>query len=65
MTHEIDYRILGDDMQVVEIELDQGETVIAGAMNYMGGSSSRPRWVPGATSGKASGTWHWVLERGF
>ena len=37
MAHEIDYRILGDDMQLVEIELDPGETVIAeaGAMNYM------------------------------
>ena len=35
--HEVDYEILGDDMQIVEIELDQGETVIAeaGAMNYM------------------------------
>lgn len=36
-SHEIDYVILGDDMQIVEIELDPGETVIAeaGAMNYM------------------------------
>lgn len=36
-SHEIDYRIIGDDMQTVEIELDPGETVIAeaGAMNYM------------------------------
>ena len=35
--HEVDYKILGDDMQMVEIELDPGETVIAeaGAMNYM------------------------------
>lgn len=35
--HDIDYVILGDDMQAVEIELDPGETVIAeaGAMNYM------------------------------
>lgn len=35
--HEIDYKIMGDDMQIVEIELDRGETVIAeaGAMNYM------------------------------
>lgn len=35
--HEIDYEILGDDMQMVEIELDPSETVIAeaGAMNYM------------------------------
>jgi len=35
--HEVDYDILGDDMQIVEIELDPGETVVAeaGAMNYM------------------------------
>ena len=35
--HEVDYEIIGDDMQIVEIELDQNETVIAeaGAMNYM------------------------------
>lgn len=35
--HNIDYVIYGDDMQVVEIELDSGETVIAkaGAMNGM------------------------------
>jgi len=36
-SHEIDYEIFGDDMQIVEVELDPGETVIAeaGAMNYM------------------------------
>lgn len=36
-SHEIDYELLGDDIQIVEIELDPGETVIAeaGAMNYM------------------------------
>jgi uncharacterized protein (TIGR00266 family) len=35
--HEIDYEILGTTMQVVEVELDPGETVIAeaGAMAYM------------------------------
>jgi uncharacterized protein (TIGR00266 family) len=35
--HEIDYEIIGDDLQIVEIELDPGETVIAeaGVMNYM------------------------------
>src|SRR5829696_6810036 len=35
--HEIDYQILGDDIQLVEVELDPGETVIAeaGVMNYM------------------------------
>ena len=36
-SHELDYNIIGHDMQVVEIELDPGETVIAeaGAMNWM------------------------------
>jgi uncharacterized protein (TIGR00266 family) len=35
--HEIDYRIIGDDIQLVEIELDPFETVIAeaGSMVYM------------------------------
>lgn len=35
--HEVDYKIIGNDMQMVEIELDPNETVIAeaGAMNYM------------------------------
>lgn len=36
-SHEIDYTIIGDDLQLVEIELDRGETVVAeaGVMNYM------------------------------
>ncbi len=36
-SHEIDYNIIGNDMQIVEIELDPGETVIAeaGTMSYM------------------------------
>jgi uncharacterized protein (TIGR00266 family) len=36
-SHEIDYKIIGDDIQLVEIELDPMETVIAeaGAMVYM------------------------------
>jgi len=35
--HEVDYQIIGKDIQVVEVELDPGETVIAeaGAMNWM------------------------------
>ncbi|MCW8893519.1 MAG: TIGR00266 family protein, partial [Deltaproteobacteria bacterium] len=35
--HEVDYQIVGDDMQMVQVELDPGETVIAeaGAMTYM------------------------------
>src|SRR5690349_6169599 len=36
-SHEVDYKIIGDDLQLVEVELDPGETVIAeaGAMTYM------------------------------
>lgn len=36
-SHQVDYEILGEDLQMVEVELDPGETVIAeaGAMNYM------------------------------
>lgn len=36
-SHELDYVLHGDDMQLVEVTLDHGETVIAeaGAMNYM------------------------------
>ena len=35
--HEVDYKIFGDDLQFVEVELDPGETVIAeaGVMMYM------------------------------
>jgi uncharacterized protein (TIGR00266 family) len=35
--HEIDYRIYGDDMQFVEVELDPGEATVAeaGGMMYM------------------------------
>jgi uncharacterized protein (TIGR00266 family) len=35
--HDVDYEIHGNEMQLVEIELDPGETVIAeaGGMNYM------------------------------
>jgi uncharacterized protein (TIGR00266 family) len=37
-SHEIDYKIIGHDMQMVEITLDPGESVVAeaGAMTYMG-----------------------------
>ena len=36
-SHEIDYKIIGEDIQIVEVELDPNETVIAeaGAMLYM------------------------------
>ena len=36
-SHAVDYEIIGGDIQIIEVELDPGETVIAeaGAMNYM------------------------------
>ena len=36
-SHEVDYKLFGDDLQFVEVELDPGETVIAeaGTMMYM------------------------------
>ncbi|WP_372490027.1 AIM24 family protein [Chitinophaga sedimenti] len=33
--HEIDYRIFGEEMQIVEIELDPQETVIAESGSFM------------------------------
>ncbi len=38
--HEVDYEIVGSEMQMVVVELDEGETVIAeaGAMNFMDGT---------------------------
>ena len=33
--HEIDYKLYGDDMQFVEVELDPQETVIAEAGSLM------------------------------
>jgi uncharacterized protein (TIGR00266 family) len=35
MNHEIDYRIYGDDMQFVEVELDPNETVVGEAGSFM------------------------------
>ena len=59
--HEVDYEIFGDDMQIVEVELDPGETVIAeaGAMNYMeDGITFESKMGDGATptSGMMSGS---------
>jgi uncharacterized protein (AIM24 family) len=48
ISHEIDYKIIGDDIQVVEIELDPNETVIAeaGAMLFMeDGIQYETKWV--------------------
>ena len=54
--HEIDYELFGDDMQLVEITLDQGETVIAeaGAMSYMASEIKRRRTLRSKRSAKPS-----------
>ncbi|MCX7047880.1 MAG: TIGR00266 family protein [Candidatus Sumerlaeota bacterium] len=57
VAHEIDYKISGDDMQFVEIELDPGETVIAeaGGMMYMtAGIEMETRM---GTTGQETGLW--------
>ena len=54
MTHEVDFRIVGNEMQFVEVELDPGESAVAeaGSMMYMSpaiqmetmfGDGSQPR----------------------
>ncbi|HPX11234.1 MAG TPA: AIM24 family protein, partial [Syntrophales bacterium] len=53
--HEIDYEILGHDMQIVEVELDPREAVVAeaGAMNYMeDGISFEARMGDGSRPGE-------------
>lgn len=53
--HEIDYELFGDDIQIVEVELDPGETFIAeaGAMNYMeDGISFEAKMGDGSTPNK-------------
>jgi uncharacterized protein (AIM24 family) len=67
--HEIDYKIFGDDMQYVEIELDPNEASVAeaGGMMYMddgvemetifgdGSAQSQAGGFLGALVGPASG----------
>ena len=51
-SHDVDYEIFGDDMQIIEVELDPDEVVIAeaGAMNYMeDGISFETRMGDGST----------------
>jgi uncharacterized protein (TIGR00266 family) len=54
--HEVDYKIHGDDMQFVEVELDPGESAVAeaGAMMYMSGGIGMET-IFGDGSGQLSG----------
>ena len=54
MAHDVEYRILGDSLQFVEVVLDPGETVIAeaGMMMYLGeGITFETRMGDGSESG--------------
>lgn len=56
--HEVDYKLYGDDMQFVEIELDRDETVLAeaGAMMYMDNKIKMETiFGDGSKSGKSKG----------
>ena len=78
-SHEIDYEIFGNDMQIVEIELDPYETVVAeaGMMNYMedgiryeakmgdGSQASAPPVNDGANSPESAGHGPSVVPRSW
>ncbi len=52
--HEVDYKLIGDDMQNVENELEPGEKLVAesGAMNYMDdGKTFEDRMGDGSSAG--------------
>src|SRR5215813_14095151 len=54
--HEVDYKVFGDDMQFVEIELDPGEAALAeaGGMMYMD-DGIEMETIFGDGSGQSSG----------
>ncbi|BES66159.1 TIGR00266 family protein [Gottschalkiaceae bacterium SANA] len=65
--HEVDYKLYGDDMQFVEIELDPGESVIAeaGAMMYMeDGIEMETIFGDGSQQSKSSGLMGKFLSAG-
>src|SRR2546428_9160363 len=54
--HEVDYRIFGDDMQFVEVELDPGEAAVAeaGGVFYMGDGISMETGFGDGSAGQRS-----------
>jgi uncharacterized protein (TIGR00266 family) len=65
--HEIDHRIVGEDLQFVEIELDPGESVVAeaGALMYMtGGIQMETIFGDGSSQGQAKGLMGALLGAG-
>ena len=57
-SHEVDYEIIGDDIQVVEVELDPGETVIAEAGDGAWGRNYRIMNSTTSNAGNSSATPH-------
>ena len=64
-SHEIDYTLIGEEMQIIEVELDPGETVIAeaGSMNYMD-QTIRFETKMGDGSNPKSGFWDKMKQVG-
>ena len=65
--HEIDYKLYGDDMQFVEVELDPQETVIAEAGSLMmmeDGISMETIFGDGSKDGGGSGLMGKLLSAG-
>jgi uncharacterized protein (TIGR00266 family) len=65
--HEIDYRIEGEDLQFVEVELDPGESVVAeaGALMYMtAGVEMETIFGDGSAQGQAKGLMGALLGAG-
>ena len=65
--HEIDYRIEGEDLQFVEVELDPGESVVAeaGALMYMtAGIQMETIFGDGSGQGQAKGLMGALLGAG-
>ena len=66
-SHELDYKIIGDDMQIVEVELDPQETVIAeaGAMNYLDvGITFESKMGDGSSKSDSGGLFDKVMSAG-
>src|SRR5512147_1386476 len=67
VAHEIDHRIVGEDLQFVEIELDPGESVVAeaGALMYMtGGIQMETIFGDGSAQSKGGGLMGALLGAG-
>ena len=64
-SHDVDFQLIGEEMQIIEIELDPGETVIAeaGSMNYMD-QSIKFETKMGDGSNPKSGFWDKMKQVG-